>query len=101
MPFKKIIALGIALSHILMVSLPSLVFAAEFSVFKKIYVRDKGTPEAVEDTFGVLNVDSDWILRVVNGNLEDDEVEKVSSLTMVLNGNDVLQANQFNQNVDL
>ena len=84
-----------------MVSLPSLVFAAEFSVFKKIYVRDKGTPEAVEDTFGVLNVDSDWILRVVNGNLEDDEVEKVSSLTMVLNGNDVLQANQFNQNVDL
>ena len=92
MPFKKIIALSIALSHILMVSLPSPAFAAEFSVFQKTYVRDKNTPETVEDAFSVLNANTGWILRVVNGNLEDDEVEKVSSSTMMLNGNDVLLA---------
>ncbi|MCK4881561.1 MAG: putative metal-binding motif-containing protein, partial [Candidatus Omnitrophica bacterium] len=101
MTFKKIIALGIALSHILMVSLPSPAFAAEFFVFQKTYVRDKGTPETVEDAFGVLNVDSDWILRVVNGSLEDDEVEKVSSSTITLNGNDVLLPNQLNRNINL
>jgi len=101
MSFKKIIAVSMALAHILMISLPSPAFAAEFSVFEQTYIREKGTPDTVEDTFIALSPNIEWTLRAVNGNLEDDEVEKVSSSTMILNGEEVLQPKQFNQNVNL
>ena len=101
MSFKKIIAVSLSLAHILTISLPSAAFAAEFSVFEETYVRDNGMPDTVEDTFSVLNPDTDWTLRAVNGSLEDDEVKKISSLTMTLNGEKVLRPKQFNQNVDL
>jgi len=74
-------------------------FSGEFSVFKKTYVRDVNAPDTVIDAFGVLNPNTTWILRTTNGNLEDDTVEKVSSSTLTLNGTEVLQPNDFNQNV--
>ena len=75
--------------------------AAQFSVFSKTYVRDADTPDVAEDDFSVLNPDTDWTLRAINGSLSDDSVEKVSSSTLHLNSEEVLQANQFNQNVNL
>jgi hypothetical protein len=56
-------------------------FAAEFTVFEKSYVRESGKPVTVTDGFDVINPDTDWLLRAVNGSLEDDTVEQVSSST--------------------
>ncbi|MEK7313098.1 MAG: DUF6531 domain-containing protein, partial [Deltaproteobacteria bacterium] len=100
--FKKgaaVTAMAVGL-HFLIISLPSSSLAAEFTVFQKTYIRDEGAPEVIEDVFSVLNTDTDWKITAVNGDLEDDTVEKVSSSTLSLNGVDVLQANQFNQKVD-
>ncbi len=101
MPTKKVISVSIALLHILTMSLPSPAFAAQFSVFEKTYIRDAGAPDIIIDQFNVLNPNTGWTLRATNGNLEDDEVEKVSSSTMALNGEEVLQPKQFNQDVNV
>lgn len=100
MTFQRILAVTISAVHFLSISLPPSALAAEFTVFQKIYIRDNNIPEIIEDTFSVRNPDTNWKITAVNGHLADDTVEKVSSSTLNLNGVDVLQANQFNQNVD-
>ncbi|HEX9780617.1 MAG TPA: hypothetical protein VGB20_05315, partial [bacterium] len=75
--------------------------AARFLVFRETYVRDAEAPDSVTAEFSVLNPDGPWLLRAVNGSLEDDTVEKVSSSTAKLNGADVLQPNQFSQSVNI
>src|SRR3990167_6549571 len=100
MTVKKFFAVTISALHFLTISLPSSVLAAEFTVFQKTYIRDNSTPEVIEDTFSILNTDTNWKITAMNGNLEDDTVEKVSSSTLNLNGVDVLKANQFNQEVN-
>ena len=76
-------------------------YAGEFSVFNKTYIRDNGSPETVTDTFSVINPATTWTLRATNGSLTDDTIEKVSSSTLNINNEEILQANQFNQNTGL
>jgi len=76
-------------------------FAAQFTVFRTTYVRDADAPETVTDQFTVLNSQTTWTLRAINGDLEDTSAEKVSSSTAKLNGTDVLQPHQFNQTVNI
>jgi len=77
-------------------------FAAEFRVFKKTYVRQSGAPVTETDPVPVLNpTGTPWMLRALNGSLEDTSIEQVSSSTLSLNGVEVLQPNQFNQTVSL
>lgn len=75
--------------------------AGQFRVFGKTYVRGTGSPQTVTDAFAVLNPAGSWLLRAINGDLEDASVEKVSSSTLLLNGIEVLKSNQFSQNVSL
>lgn len=89
------------LASLFIVSFHSPSTAAEFTVFKKTYLRSTGPPVTVTDTFSVLNPNTTWTLQVINGSLEDDVVEKVSSSTLTLNGIEVLQPKDFNQNVNL
>lgn len=75
--------------------------AGTFRVFEKTYVRDADAPDTVTHPFTVLNPTTTWTLRAVNGSLEDSSVERVSSSTLQLNGVEILQTSQFNQNVNL
>jgi len=77
------------------------VSAGQFTVFEKTYVRGTGTPQTITDDFSVLNSATTWHLQSINGNLEDDTIEKVSSSSLTLNGTEILQANQFSQNTSL
>jgi parallel beta-helix repeat protein len=72
-------------------------FAAEFSVFNKTYIRSSGSPVSVEDAFGVLNPNTTWTLKAINGDLEDQTIEKVSSSTLYLNDEEILRPNDFQQ----
>jgi RHS repeat-associated protein len=72
----------------------------EFTVFQKTYVREAGAPETVTDTFSVFNPNTSWQVQAINGDLEDDTVEMVSSSRLEINGEEVLAPNQFNQNVN-
>jgi len=101
MSMKKVAASVLVLFHVLTVSFPSPVWAADFFVFQKTYVRESVAPNIFDDTFSVLNPQTTWTLRAVNGNLEDDTIEKVSSSTLAINGEELLQPNQFNQNTNL
>ncbi len=74
-------------------------FAAEFTVFKRAYVREASSPQSVSESFSVLDPATSWKLRAVNGSLKDTSVEKVSSSTLSLNGVEVLKPNQFSQSV--
>ena len=77
------------------------IFAGEFTVFNKTYIRGTGSPESIVDNFIVTNPNTTWTLKAINGSLEDDAVEMVSSSTLILNSVEVLQSNQFNQNTNL
>ena len=77
------------------------VFAGEFTVFNKTYIRGTGSPTSIVDNFNVPNPNTTWTLKAINGSLEDDTVEMVSSSTLLLNNEEILQSNQFNQNTNL
>ena len=73
--------------------------AATFNAFgPKQYVRGEGDPVTVTDTFTVLNPSTTYTLRIVNGSLTDTEVEHVSTSIITLNGVQIVDANEFNQN---
>ena len=55
----------------------------------------------IVDNFNVPNPNTTWTLKAINGSLEDDTVEMVSSSTLLLNNEEILQSNQFNQNTNL
>ncbi len=80
--------------------------AGEFIVFDKTYTRGTRDPITVTNTFDVLNPNTVWSLRVINGNLEDDTEDRlsrgrVSSSILTLNGTEVLQSNDFSQSVSI
>ena len=77
------------------------IFAGEFTVFSKTYIRATGSPTSIVDNFNVPNPNTTWALKAINGSLEDDTVEMVSSSTLLINNEEVLQSNQFNQNTNL
>lgn len=77
------------------------VSAAEFLVFKKTYTRKDGKPLTQTDTFQVLNPNTHWMLRVINGSREDPSARKISSATVNLNQAQVLKQSDFNQNVHM
>jgi hypothetical protein len=85
---------------IFLVELSTLVWAGEFSAFgPKNFIRQTGSPVAVEDKFFVLNPNTDFILRVYNGGLQDTPTEFVSSSVVFINGKQVLGPDKFNQTV--
>ncbi len=90
----------IILTHLVTVTV-SPAAAAPFTVFQKTYVRGTGAPVAVTDTFNVLNPNTTWTAKAINGNLVDSSIEKVSSSTAFLDGVEILKSNQFNQNTSL
>ena len=76
-------------------------FANEFITFSKTYVRASGAPVTLSDSISPLEFNTTWLLRVINGSLTDDSIETVSSSFLYINSVEVLQMNDFNQNVTL
>ncbi len=62
-------------------------------------IRGEGGPVLLEYDFTTADPERVFILDIVNGGLEDDEYEKVSSSEITLNGVLVLGPNNFNKNV--
>lgn len=87
------------LSSLLVLLLTVPAHAGTFSAFgPKIYVRQSGTPVAVTDTFTVLNPNTQYTLHLVNGGLQDDTTDFVSSATVKVNGVLVVAPQDLNQN---
>lgn len=97
-------ALKISLTICLfLIGLPALVLAGEFTAFgpdgPENFIRETGAPVTVTKDFEVLNHNTEFILRVYNGGLEDTEAELVSSSIISINGTQVVGPEEFNQNV--
>ena len=60
--------------------------------------RAAGEPVTASFLFSALGGTA--TLEITNGSLTDDDIEKVSSSTFILNGDPVCGPNDFNQNVD-
>ena len=73
--------------------------AVEVSAFEHTYFRSTGTPVTETNTFHKINGLSK--IRVINGGLEDADYEMVSSSEIVLNGEVIIDASIFYQNVVL
>ncbi len=71
--------------------------AVEVSAFEQTYFRGTGTPVTETNTFHEINGLAK--IRVTNGGLEDDVNEMVSSSEISLNGEVIIDASNFNQNV--
>jgi len=85
---------------LILVGLPTLVWAGEFTAFgPKNFIRETGTPVTVIDNFSILNPNTEFILRVYNGGLQDTPSELVSSSIISINGKQVLGPEKFNQTV--
>ena len=93
------IILGLLLLLFILLPLPA--DAGSFVAFEQSYLREKGNPVTITNNFMVLNPNTDYILRIHNGGLEDAEFENVSSSVISLNGIQVVGPNEFNQNVSL
>ena len=88
------------LAGLFLITLSTLVWAGEFTAFgPQDYVRETGKPVTVTNNFSVLNPDTEYILRVYNGGLENADTELVSSTIIVLNGTEILGPQDFNQTV--
>ena len=73
--------------------------AVEVSAFEQTYFRGTGTPVTETSTFHKINGLAK--IRVTNGGLEDDVSEMVSSSEIALNGEVIIDASNFNQNVGI
>ena len=83
-----------------LIALPALIWAGEFTAFgPKSFMRETGAPVSVTDNFLALNPNTDFILRVYNGGLQDTAAELVSSSIISLNGKQVLGPKEFSQSV--
>lgn len=65
----------------------------------QVYVRQTGTPVTVTNTFSILNPNTQYTLRVTNGGLADDTLDKVASTTISLNGVVIVAPNDLNETV--
>jgi len=83
-----------------LVLLPGLsAHAGTFSSFgPKTYVRQTGTPVTITDTFNVRNPNTQYTLHLVNGGLQDDTADFVSSATVKVNGVLIVAPQDLNQN---
>lgn len=70
----------------------------EVVVFDDIFVRGTGTPVTVLRNFQAANGPA--IVKLTNVSSDDADVEKVSSSVVTVNGINVFDASNFNQNVD-
>lgn len=66
--------------------------------FSGEFVRDAGKPAAVCHTFSAINGPA--VVRLKNGDLENDFAERVSSSIVIVNERIVFDSSNFNQNVD-
>ena len=73
--------------------------AVEVSASEQTYFRGTGTPVTETNTFHKINGLAK--IRVTNGGLEDDVNEMVSSSEISLNGEVIIDASNFNQNVNV
>jgi hypothetical protein len=72
--------------------------AGTFSAFgPKVYTRQTGAPVTVTDSFTVLNPNTQYTLHLVNGGLQDDTADFVSSATVTVNGVLVIAPQDLNQ----
>lgn len=80
--------------------LPALGHAGTFTAYgPKTLTRQTGTPVTVTDTFTVNNPNTQYTLHVVNGGLQDDTADFVSSGTVTVNGVMIIVPQDLNQNV--
>ncbi len=73
-------------------------FGSELSVFSKTYIRETGKPYVVTDTFTVADPTAKFTLIVINGK---NDIDRVSSAIIRINGKQVLGPSDFNQQVDV
>ena len=89
--------LSLSLYSVLLLTVPA--NAGTFSAFgPKVYVRPTGTPITVTDSFTVLNPNTQYVLHLVNGGLQDDTADFVSSATVKVNGVLIIAPQDLNQN---
>ncbi len=102
---KKIIALSFTLCCALVICILPRISTAElpigeelsdgeFSVFENIYISETGNPETISNTFVIPNLHNPWTFRLMTG-------EKVTSVTITLNGIEVMKHNFANQQVEI
>ncbi len=65
------------------------------------FIRNTGKPVIVTHTFTVLTSNNACTLKIYNGGMEDSGFKRVSSAVISLNGVQVVEPNEFNQNVEL
>jgi hypothetical protein len=79
--------------------LPVDALAGIFTPFgPEVYMRDKGGPVTVTDTFDVADPNTSCSLKIYNGG-EAVEFKRVSSAVIGLNGSQAVGPNEFNQKV--
>ncbi|HEX7284991.1 MAG TPA: hypothetical protein VF532_02355, partial [Candidatus Angelobacter sp.] len=77
-------------------------WAGTFTAYgPQVYVRDTGAPVTVTNTFSVLNPNTQYTLRVVNGGLVDAVNDLVSSTVISVNGVVIVAPNDLNQNISV
>ena len=85
----------------LLVLFPASAYSAEFTAFgPKNYIRQSGSPVTVIEQFNVSDPSAAYTFKIYNGGLEDDAYEKVSSGYVKLNGVEIVNSNNFNQNIN-
>jgi hypothetical protein len=95
---KKSIFYLIILAFVLFLAVEK-IEAVEVSAFEQTYFRSTGTPVTETNTFHKINGLAKII--VTNGGLEDADNEMVSSSEISLNGEVIIDASNFNQNVNI
>jgi len=73
-------------------------WAGSFLLSPKTYTRTTAQPNSYAESFANCEPQSQYNLIVMNGNT--DGSQRLSSATILLNGQKVLRANELNQNVD-
>ena len=63
------------------------------------YTRGTGDPVTVTNTFSILNPNTQYTLKAINGGLQNDTTEYVSETIVTLNGVTIISSSNFNQNV--
>ena len=75
--------------------------AGTFKVFgPETFQRQTRMPKAEIRSFSVINPNTEYLIKVYNGALEDTEYERVSSTVLEINGIQVVGPQEFNQKID-
>ena len=71
---------------------------AQEAIFSRTYVRAAGAPVTVTDSFSACDAAGQFLLVVENG---PAGAPRISSATVAVNGREIVQQSDFNQNVEL